>query len=258
MQRMMKKLLIVLTIIGLVSCSDDDPQNARLQVSLVDAPADYEAVNVDVQEVNVRFNADAESDDENGWQNISDFDAQVFDLLRLVNGEEEVLVDRELPTGTLGEIRLVLGDNNTLSMDGQSFDLTIPSGSESGLKIKLNEDLLAGITYKLILDFDAARSIVATGSGKYNLRPVIHASMEAQTGAIAGSINPVEEGVVVYAINGEDSVSTYTDTEGAFLLRALEANTYNLAAINATDTVRSDGLEVVIGQVTDAGELVFE
>lgn len=261
--------LTVLFIILLASCGSEDPQNARLQVVLVDAPAEYQAVNVDVQEVHVRFNGAAgnqnESEDEtesvnveSGWTDISDFEPQVVNLLDLVNGEHQVLADQEVPAGKLGEVRLVLGADNTLVIDGETSDLTIPSGSESGLKIKLNQELLAGVTYKLILDFDAARSVFATGSGKYNLKPVIHAEMEAQTGAIFGTVEPAEEGIVVYAIQATDSVSSYTDAQGAFLLQALEAGSYDVAAVSITDTVKVEGIEVVVGAQSDAGTLTFE
>lgn len=252
----------------LFSCSNDDEAgNARLQVALIDAPAEYDAVNIDVQEVNVRFGVaveeevEGEDDSEagnDGWTNISDFEPGVINILDLVNGEESVLVDREIPTGTLGEIRLVLGSDNTLSIGGETKALTVPSGSQSGLKIKINEELLAGVTYKLILDFDAARSVVKAGnSGKYNLKPVIHANMEAQTGAIVGSVAPAAEGIVVYAITGQDSISTYTTAEGAFLIRALEEGIYDVAAVSETDTVTTTGVEVFIGQQASAGELAF-
>lgn len=256
---MYKSFIIILSIVFLASCGSNESENARLQVSLVDAPAEYDAVKIEVQQVNVRFGPADSNEGENGWQDLSDFDPQEIDLLKLVNGEEEVLVDREIPTGTLGEIRLVLGDKNTLTMGGETIDLTIPSGSESGLKIKVNEDLLAGISYKLILDFDAASSIVRAGaSGKYNLKPVIHASMEAQSGAISGSILPIQEGVAIYAVIGQDSVSTYSDVNGQFLLRALDPSNYQVVAINATDTVRSEGLiNVVVGEVSSVGELSF-
>ncbi|MEP5105912.1 MAG: DUF4382 domain-containing protein, partial [Ekhidna sp.] len=182
-----------------------------------------------------------------------------MNLLDLVNGTEAVLADTDIPAGRLGEVRLVLGDNNTLVMGEKTIDLTIPSGSESGLKIKINKDLLAGVTYKLIVDFDAAKSIVKAGnSGTYNLKPVIRANMEAQTGAISGSISPVEEGVVVYAIINDDSVSTYSNDEGMFLISALEANTYTVIAINATDTASAEGIDVIVGEVSDVGILSFE
>lgn len=265
---MYKNLLTLITAIAILSsCSNDsDGGNARLQVALIDAPAEYDAVNIDVQEVNVKFGVASEAEDdetegeetEAGWINYGDFEPQTFDLLKLVNGEEEILLDQEIPSGTLGEIRLVLGDNNTMVKDGVSYDLTIPSGASSGLKIKINEDLLAGVTYKLVLDFDAAKSIVEAGnSEKYNLKPVIHAAMEAQTGAISGTVTPAVEGIVVYAITGADSISSYTSADGLFLLRALEAGTYDVAAVSETDTVSTSDVVVVVGQVTNAGELEF-
>ena len=260
---MKTSILLLVSCFLLISCTTDEAssENARLQISLVDSPAEYDQINIDVQEINVKFGVaeEAEEDEEEeSWTNISDFDPQVINILDLVNGEEEVLVDREIPSGTLGEVRLVLGNNNTLVMDDESLDLKVPSGSQSGLKIKINEDLLAGVSYKLILDFDAAKSVVKAGnSGKFNLKPVIHASMEAQTGAISGAIDPISESVV-YAIQGTDSVSTYTDDDGLFLIRALAAGNYNLAAISETDTATLSDVEVLVGEVTLADTLKFE
>jgi hypothetical protein len=64
-----------------------------------------------------------------------------------------------------------VGTNNTVQVDGIDYPLTIPSGAESGLKIKLNKNLQA--TFEtLIIDFDAALSISQEADG-YKLRPVI-------------------------------------------------------------------------------------
>ncbi len=54
---------------------------------------------------------------------------------------------------------------------GVSKPLTIPSGSESGLKIKVNKELNATLN-TLIIDFDAALSINKEADG-YKLRPVL-------------------------------------------------------------------------------------
>ena len=60
--------------------------------------------------------------------------------------------------------------------------LTTPSAQHSGLKLNVHAELTEGITYKILLDFDAARSIVKTGSGAYNLKPVIRTITEATSG----------------------------------------------------------------------------
>jgi hypothetical protein len=44
-------------------------------------------------------------------------------LLDFVNGEETVLVTDDIPSGMLSQIRLVLGDNNTVMADSVVYDL---------------------------------------------------------------------------------------------------------------------------------------
>ena len=244
----------LLTVSIFSACESDDNKMAKVKVLLVDAPADYESVLIDV--VDVELNSD-------GWHSLDNVEKKVYDLLKLTNGEEAILGEIELPEGQLQEIRLKLGDNNKLGVDGELLDLDTPSASQSGLKIKLNTMLEAGVTYKLVLDFDAAKSIVKAGnSGKYNLKPVIRAEMEAQTGAIKGLINPIETECVVYAIVGTDSISTYPNEEGKFLIRALEQGTYRVVGIPTVESgltkVTIDNVDVTLGEVTEVETLNFE
>lgn len=245
--------LLTASIFSACDSDSDDSKMAKVKVILIDAPADYESVLIDVVDVKVKTDV---------WESLDEVEKKVYDILELTNGNEILLGDIELPEGKLNEIRLILGDNNQLEIDGELVDLTTPSASESGLKIKLDAMLEAGVTYRLVLDFDAAKSIVKAGnSGKYNLKPVIRAHMEAQTGAIKGMIDPIDTDCVVYAIVGIDSVSTYPNEEGKFLIRALEANTYRVVTIPTVESgleeVEKADVEVVVGEVTDAGTFDF-
>lgn len=257
----MKKLLRMVGFCFLAasifSACDSDESNdtkmAKVKVLLIDAPADYESVLIDVVDVKVKTDI---------WESLDGVEEKVYDILKLTNGEEVLLGEIELPEGELNEIRLILGDNNQLVIDKDTVDLTTPSASQSGLKIKLDAMLEAGVTYKLVLDFDAAKSIVKAGnSGKYILKPVIRAHMEAQTGAIKGMIDPIDTNCVVYAIVGTDSVSTYPNKEGKFLIRALEANTYRVVAIPSLESglveVEKENVEVLVSEVTDVQTLDF-
>jgi len=235
------------------ACESDDDKMAKIKVSLVDAPADYESVLIDVADVQI--NSD-------GWQSLDNVEKKVYDLLKLTNGEEALLGEIELPEGELNEVRLVLGENNQLGLNGELLDLDTPSASQSGLKIKVNAMLEAGVTYKLVLDFDAAKSIVKAGnSGKFNLKPVIRAEMEAQTGAIKGMVKPIDLDGVVYAIVGTDSISTFPNEEGEFLIRALEADTYKVVVIPSVESglekIEKENIEVVVSEVADAGTFDF-
>ena len=75
------------------------------------------------------------------------------------------------PSDVVKEIRLVLGDRNSIKANGQTYFLKIPSGSESGLKIKVSKQLLANLE-TLLIDFDAALSVKLEIDG-YKLRPVL-------------------------------------------------------------------------------------
>ena len=140
----------------------------NLKIRLTDNPFNATEVNVDIQKVRVKLSADSSDD---GWIDLNTYPG-VYNLLELQNGIDTVLAQGLIPTGTLREVRFVLGTDNSIVIDSTVYPLTIPSGSESGLKIKLNKQLNASVD-SLIIDFDAALSILQTGTGEYKLKPVL-------------------------------------------------------------------------------------
>lgn len=83
------------------------------------------------------------------------------------------------------------------------------------------------------MDFDASRSIVHTGNGKYILKPVIRTTLEAIGGSIKGFVTPSGFATAVYAVKGTDTITgTYT-INGSYMLRNLHAGTYSLAFVPA-------------------------
>jgi len=148
-----------------MGCSKQQ-ENTRLEIRLTDNPYNATEVNVDLQQVRVNMRGDS-----TGWINL-DTKAGVYNLLGLQNGVDTLVATASVPEGTVQEIRLVLGSNNSIKIGTQVFPLTIPSGSESGLKIKVNKKLNAGYS-SLVVDFDAGLSIVQTGNGAFLLKPVL-------------------------------------------------------------------------------------
>lgn len=247
----------------IVAGCDTAPQSdtGTLEVRLVDAPIDSASeVNVVIDSVQVN-----NTDDEEGWITISE-PMKSFDLLKLTNGAYEVLGEAELEPGTYEQIRLVLNPegNNLVLPDESVVDLFVPSGSQSGVKLNVNAEIEAGFTYTLILDFDASRSVVKAGnSGRYLLKPVIHASNNATTGIISGTVLPAEAKSKVLAIVDEDTLTTTLadTTDGSFKLLGIDPGTYRVAfeprtdGYNGTDTT---GVEVVAGEVSDLGTKELE
>lgn len=249
--------LLVMGSFVFSSCGDSENGTTKLQVALIDAPADYEQVNIDIQDVQVNF-----STDDSGWESLDVVEAGVYDILDLTNGVEAQLANVEVPAGRLNQIRLILGPNNSIVINGQTIDLTTPSAQQSGLKLNVNADLLEGIDYKLLLDFDAARSIVEAGnSGKYNLKPTIRVINEALNGSIKGEVDPATIRTAIIAVIGEDSISTYTDDLGKFLLQGVTPGVYDISLIpEESDYITKllDNVEVILGEQSDVGVIKLD
>ena len=235
-----------------------DSGTGTMQVKMHDNPAHYDEVNVSVERVEVN-----RSQGDQGWETISEPN-EVYNILELVNGEFAVLADAELETGTYQQIRLILDDNNSIVIDGETYPLTVPSGAQTGLKLNINAEIEEGIVYTLLLDFDADRSVVKRGmQDHYNLRPVIRATAEAESGNIGGIVNAEStvRAILDAGTADADTVSTtFSDSEtGDFLLVGLEENSYTVNFEPADDEAYEeksiDEVEVTIGETTDLGEV---
>lgn len=169
----MKHLLIAsamgfTAVLTLSSCSKDNKENrnSNLNIRLTDSPFDAQEINVDIREVRVNFN-----DDSTGWRTLTSY-AGVYNLLAYQNGRDTLIATGNVPYGMVKELRYILGNNNNIKINNVYYALTIPSGSESGLKIKVNKGLQRPDEV-MIIDFDAALSVIQTDNGEYKLKPVI-------------------------------------------------------------------------------------
>ena len=218
--------LFFLIVVSFVSCGKESSKGgkARMQVYLTDDPGDYDAVFIDVQDVRINYS----NDTANGWTSLGNVSRGSYDLLKLVNDDDTLLADAEINTGRIQQIRLVLGPNNYVIVDGQRHNLETPSAQQSGLKINIHQDAVEGVLYKLLLDFDVAKSVRKTGNNKYMLKPTIRAMLQSVGGSIKGYVLPNNFQTAVLAITGTDTVaSTYTDN-GAYWIKGLNAGTYSL------------------------------
>ena len=164
---MKSKLFVILSLsagIFFIACKKESG-STTLKVKLTDAPASYEEVNVDIHEVNIKMDGDSAS-----WISLPTT-AGIYNLLEYQDGVDTLISQAVLTGKSIKEVRLVLGDENSIKMGGVIHPLIIPSGSESGLKIKMNKTLNGGIDY-LTLDFDAALSVKQETNG-FKLRPVV-------------------------------------------------------------------------------------
>jgi hypothetical protein len=252
-----KRLILAVLISGLCttiffSCTRNEKSGsgtAKLEVYLTDDPAAYDKVVIDVQDVQINVTNDSTG----GWQSLTTVKAGSFDLLRLVNDQDTLLAQSDIPSGRIHQMRLILGSNNYVMIGGVQYPLETPSAQQSGLKFNIQQDVTSGILYTITLDFDAARSIVKTGNSKYILKPVIRTIFNAVGGSLKGVVDPATFITTVYAIKGTDSATTFTNSTGNYMIRGLQAGTYTLRFIPGDTTYLADtrtGIGVTVGNVT--------
>jgi len=273
----LRLLLLSFLMLSIIGCSDSQSSKISaeaptISVKLVDAPGDYDEVNVEIVDVMIKM--DDNSDSESGWMSLN-AEAGPVNLLDFTGGISKVLVDRfPIPAGTLSQMRLLLGDGNTIVIrndadEPETFDLKTPSAQQSGLKLKVNATIEEGFTYDFILDFDVEKSIVRAGnSGNIILKPVLYVSTEVSSGIIEGTVEPTDMpsvvSVLVDDMGTEDSsddfiISANTDDSGAFALWGVPAGTYDVIATpldSESDFTEGSvmGVAVVNGEITTIAE----
>ncbi|HEU5436577.1 MAG TPA: DUF4382 domain-containing protein [Telluria sp.] len=215
-----------------------------LSVGLTDAPAcGFDAVNVTVSKVRVNKSSTA-SDTDGGWTDVTLAPAKKINLLNLTNGVLETLGQTSLEAGTYTQIRLVLDANtsgtaNTVVPTGTTAEqaLDTPSAVQSGIKLVGQFDVAAGARSDIVIDFDACKSIVTKGNGKYALKPVVKMLPSAING-ISGFVSTALLGsrVTVSAQQNGTIVSSTTPnaTTGEFLLSRLVPGNYDVVITSDT------------------------
>ena len=255
------KRLCLLAIVGIWSCmmlsgcskSIKTTSEGEIKVFLADKPADFDAVNIVVSQVSVHV---ADQDSASGWMVICDT-TQTYDLLVLRNGAMALFADHQLDPGHYTQVRLRITDGSNVIVDGSQYDLEIPSGYQSGVKINHQFQIQEGETYELLLDFDAEKSIIQKGKGQYQMKPVIRAITKTTSGSISGTVIP--ENVEAFALANSDTVThTHSDTTGYFKLIGLLEGSYSVQIV-ADDTTYADttfsDVAVMPGQTTDLGTI---
>lgn len=258
--KLLSYLFVILTLFSLSACGGSSSSSqGQLALSLTDATLhQYQAVYVTIDNVSVHL------EDTDEWLVVaSPTPMKTFNLLELVNGVMLDLGLADMDPGHYTQLRLMIGStaddgqnifgndhpyaNYIIDENGDSHELKIPSGMQSGVKLVKGFDINAGELTELILDFDAAKSVVKAGkSGKWLLKPTIKVLDTRLYAVINGNVTdedtePLED-VLVSAQNsltetdGIDetdwvvsSAATMTDENGNYLL-ILEPGWYNLVA----------------------------
>ncbi|MBC71379.1 DUF4382 domain-containing protein [Flagellimonas abyssi] len=266
--KIFSSLFAVMTLF-FVSCSDDEgnggnPQGTgTLSVQLTDAPFPYELVaeaNVTVYKVEARRVSEDDDDDAltvSPYITLMEEEIET-NLLELTNGLTLQLAEIEVPVGTYDQVRVYVKGVNVVLTDGTVYDLKVPSGDSSGIKVFIDPGItvVGGLSSDLLLDFDVSRSFVAKGNldvNGFNFKPVIKASNLSTAGTLAGNVSTIEEETQIGLFGAQVSVfaadtlntTSFTDPDGNYTILGLEAGTYEVVS-EFEGFIASDTLEVQI------------
>jgi uncharacterized protein DUF4382/carboxypeptidase family protein len=254
--------------------------NGSLSVALSDAPpnlGNVTAVNVTVTKVEVHPGDGTETGDTSTdptwktcWQG-----TRTFNLLSLANVTDvtnlPLIVNQDsLTAGHYDQLRLIIDPSSaTITVNGQTQPLTVPSGGQSGLKSK-KFDITRSTNTVLLLDFNVDQSVTLQGNGTYQLKPVIDVEPLTGTGSVSGKVVDATGAAMGALVNVKDASgaivgsaittvgTTASPTDGVFAVHGLLPETYTLevSATGKTTATMTTPL-LVQGQTTDVGSVTL-
>ena len=281
-------ILMALTFM-IWGCSDGDDSletTGRLNVFMVDAPFPTDQVNaanvtifkVEARLVEAENGGGSESmeneDSKGGFITLMEDVVGPVNLLTLIDGASEKLADAEIPAGSYDLIRVYVRDAQVVMNDeeGTTYELKVPSGAQSGIKVFLDPPLqvAGGLSEDLILDFDVSKSFVPKGGSAnnpdgitgFNFTPVIRGSNMSFAGSITGTLTVEDEGdgdpapledaiVTLFTNEGAEVTTTFPSESGGYSFPALDPGIYRLdVSLDGYDPQSVDGIEVVVGNNT--------
>lgn len=194
MHRSIKFLGVSALAAGIAACGgggSSSGETGTVSFGVTDAPAtDFSNVTVAFTELRLK---PADGD----WISfpLEGFASQ--NLLELQGGISAPLItDEEVPAGTYTELRLIVDTDNSfvkLESSGDStYTLAVPSGEQSGLKLKGDFVVAADTNTDFTVDFDVHKSIVDPQGGSladYLLKPSMRLVNNLEVGSITGLVD---------------------------------------------------------------------
>jgi hypothetical protein len=240
--RMKLAVLALALMVPLAACDTGaEPAFGPVSILLTDAPGDLSEAWVTITDIYLQGQG-GESDPAASRVYLLQDAEETHELLSLANTVAELVADELVPTGTYGQLRVVMSGGCVITENGTVYaspsyshepcenpdgTLHMPSFEQTGAKVLLYGLTVTGAQNVLLLDFNVARSFTAGASGNYVLTPVIHG---AEIGLTVGVVVTLSAGEVelpegftlgdfsatLTPEEGDASTVAFEETDGVF------------------------------------------
>ncbi|HEX5727787.1 MAG TPA: DUF4382 domain-containing protein [Longimicrobiaceae bacterium] len=260
--------------LALAACDGStNTESASLTIRLTDAPGDLEEAWVKIERIYLQGTSTADS--LSGRQDLLTTPTGYVDLLTLADQTVQLVGGATVPAGTYSQLRFVVCDAWVRTAAGDVYatqsaelpagvtadgQLRIPSGCQSGIKVKLPGGglrLEEGASI-MVVDFDVSQSFghQAGNSGAWVMHPVLLATEVAVGGGISGRVS-VAQGVtlpscggspvavthfVPRATAGDATVSGTVKADSSYGISPVAPGTYTLGYAAALSFTNGDSL----------------
>ncbi|NQU55084.1 MAG: DUF4382 domain-containing protein [Bacteroidetes bacterium] len=264
-----KLISVLILLLGFMyGCSElfddnevgNNQEGGSVRISLTDAPFPFEEVaeaNVVIDWIKLKKIGDETGDEDGDSLFITLLVEDTFNLLDLSNGVKTILGELDsVPAGEYDQIRMhVVEASIKLNDDSNTeYNLKIPSGGSSGLKIMIKPALIVeeGEESEILLDFDASRSFKmkgnmngnngnSNGNGNGNskgitgfmFKPVIRAVNLALTTEIYGVVKDtfgveIDKARLFLTVGADTIASAKTSEDGYYKIMGVAEGNYDL------------------------------
>lgn len=221
----------------------------KVHVLITDAPFPahlVDAAYMTVTKIEARGEELEEASESGGFVTLFEGE-ETIDITKLTNGMTQSMGITEVPVGTYDQVRLYVTDASVELTDGSTYEVKVPSGAQSGIKIQIRPGLTVTgeLTSELLLDVDLSRSFVLRGNPSKPedangliFKPVVRATNRSTTGSLAGIVTcespepgePVEGAQISLYAADTLYTSAMTDASGGYKIMGIEAGTFLVVA----------------------------
>lgn len=192
---------------------------------------------------------------------------QTVNIFQLRNGITDTLVETEVPIGIINRLNIIVSSAEITLKDGRSFDLDVPSGSKSGIKVDISPviELHSESTNEVLLDFDLSQSFVPVGNDNspngiqgFNFKPKIKATNLEEAGDLFGVVKDAESGEVlnnvqvsIYDASNTLYMTTFTEASGNYMMLGLLPGSYSVKVEKDGYADRVQSVEIILQSSTE-------